>query len=165
MFKRISQFLLWLWGFKIIGDLPKEIKKYIIIAMPHTSNWDFLLGLLVRSAINAKVNFIGKSSLFKFPHGFIFRWLGGHPVDRSKRTNFVDSIIEIYQKEERFAMVIAPEGTRKKSETIKNRILLHRTWSQYSNCYDKIRLEKKRSRIQPTILPIWQQRRGLQSDI
>lgn len=116
---RISAWLLKFFGWKIIGKFPAEFKKYVIAVAPHTSNWDFPLGLLVRSARRAKVVFIAKHTLFKFPHGFLFRWLGGYPVDRRKSHNFVDSVVKIFNSKEEFAIVMAPEGTRKKVENLK----------------------------------------------
>jgi len=110
----ISRILLKLWGFKITGDVGNSLPKKVYAVIPHTSNWDFPLGILVRSACKIRVNFIGKSSLFRRPWGFIFRWLGGYPVDRSKSTNFVDVMVDFFNKEKAFAIVLAPEGTRKK---------------------------------------------------
>ncbi len=109
----ISRWLLKLWGFKVIGDAGNQLPKKVYAVIPHTSNWDFPLGILVRSACKMKVNFIAKDSLFKPPFGFIFRWLGGYPVDRSKSTNFVDTMVHLFNREKEFAIVLAPEGTRK----------------------------------------------------
>lgn len=119
MFSIISKFLLRLWGFRIEGRYPHEIKKMVVIVFPHTSNWDFPLGVLVRSAVKAKINYVGKASLFKFPFGGFFRWLGGYPVDRSKNNNFVDAVIDIFNKEDQFAITLTPEGTRSKVEKLK----------------------------------------------
>ena len=74
---------------------------------------------MVRKVIQRDIKFIGKSSLFKPPHGFIFSWLGGYPVNRSKRTNFVDAVADIFNSKESFAIVLAPEGTRQKVEKLK----------------------------------------------
>ena len=82
-------------GWKIINDFPK-LKKYVIIAAPHTSWQDFPIAIMAKSIKGAKVNYIGKASLFKPPFGFIFRWLGGAPVDRTKNTKLVDAIIDIF---------------------------------------------------------------------
>ncbi len=115
----ISRWILKLLGWKITGIVPNHIPKCIIIVVPHTSNWDFPLGLLVRSASQFKSNFIGKSSLFTWPFGYIFKALGGIPVDRSKSNNFVDSVVQVYKEREEIKVAIAPEGTRKKANRLK----------------------------------------------
>ncbi|MCB0642347.1 MAG: lysophospholipid acyltransferase family protein [Phaeodactylibacter sp.] len=121
MMSRFSQFILKLFGWKTEGNVPRDLKKYLIVVVPHTSNWDFLLGILVRSALRLdRVRFIGKSSLFKFPYGFIFRALGGYPVDRKKSSGYVESVIDIFQREDEFATTIAPEGTRGKVDRLKS---------------------------------------------
>lgn len=119
MFSAISKWILKVWGWRIEGRYPHELKKFVIIVIPHTSNWDFPLGVLVRSALQAQIGYVGKASLFKPPHGWLFRWLGGYPVDRTKRTNFVDAVVDIFNEQEEFALTIAPEGTRKKVEKLK----------------------------------------------
>ncbi len=119
MMRYLSKIALWLWGFKIVGDAGNKIPKKVFAVAPHTSAWDFPLGLLVRSAAGMKVSFVGKDSLFKPPFGFIFRWLGGYPVDRSKSTNFVQAAVRIFREKDRFALVLAPEGTRKKVTRLK----------------------------------------------
>lgn len=116
----ISSWILRLLGWSVTGHPPVDLKKYIIIVIPHTSNWDFPLGLLVRSKTGIRVNYIGKKSLFKAPHGFIFRWLGGYPVDRTRRTSFVEQAIQVFKENECFALTIAPEGTRKKTDSLKS---------------------------------------------
>lgn len=105
-----------LFGWKIVGSFPTDIKKYIIIGAPHTHWKDFLLGLAMKFSQNVPANFIGKASLFKPPFGFIFRVLGGTPVDRSKSTNRVDAIVDIFNEREKFILALSPEGTRKKNE-------------------------------------------------
>ncbi|MBK6902845.1 MAG: 1-acyl-sn-glycerol-3-phosphate acyltransferase [Saprospirales bacterium] len=115
MLGKFSRFILRIFGWKIHGWDPKLLDKYVVIVIPHTSNWDFPLGLLVRQAMDAPhLKFIGKDSLFRPPFGAIFRWLGGYPVDRSKRTHFVDSIVDLYNTQSRFVVVLSPEGSRKK---------------------------------------------------
>lgn len=115
--KGIGRFILCtLMGWKIEGTFPTTIKKYVIIIGPHTHWVDFPIGLLVRSALGLKVNFIGKQPLFNRPFGFIFRALGGVPVDRNKSNNKVDSIVEIFNQKEQFILTLSPEGTRKKVE-------------------------------------------------
>ncbi len=103
-----------IFGWKIIGNYPQNLKKYVVIGAPHTSQWDFFLGIAVRIITNTTINFIAKDSFFKPPFGFIFRKLGGMPVDRSKSTNMVDGIVKIFNTNEAFRFALSPEGTRKK---------------------------------------------------
>lgn len=103
-------------GWSFTNTYPKHLKKYIIIAAPHTSTYDFPLGILVKYSLGIPTNYIGKDSLFKPPFGFIFRWLGGYPVDRSKNNNFVDQIIALFNQNENFVLAMSPEGTRKKMD-------------------------------------------------
>jgi 1-acyl-sn-glycerol-3-phosphate acyltransferase len=107
IFKRIL-------GWKLVGNFPKYLKKYVVIAAPHTSWQDFPIAILARNYTGEKINFIGKSSLFSGPFGFIFRALGGTPVDRSQSSNMVDAIVKIFENKEEFRLGISPEGTRKK---------------------------------------------------
>ena len=107
IFKRIL-------GWKLVGNFPKYLKKYVVIAAPHTSWQDFQIAILARNYTGEKINFIGKSSLFSGPFGFIFRALGGTPVDRSQSSNMVDAIVQIFENKEEFRLGISPEGTRKK---------------------------------------------------
>jgi len=100
-------------GWKIIGDVPWHEKKYIIIVAPHTRNLDFIIGVMARGIVGFDSKFLGKKSLFKAPFGWFFKMMGGYPVDRSKSTNLVDQVVEIYNNHERFVLAIAPEGTRK----------------------------------------------------
>ncbi|MCB0568169.1 MAG: lysophospholipid acyltransferase family protein [Phaeodactylibacter sp.] len=119
MFSTISRFILTLLGWKIVPEYDQLPEKYVFIAIPHTSNWDFPLGLLARSALGLDIKYVGKSSLFKPPFGWLFRWLGGYPVDRSRSTNYVDSVVDIFEHKQQFAICIAPEGTRKKVSELK----------------------------------------------
>lgn len=120
MFRAISKFIFWLIGWKVSGYPPgPEVKKSIFVAIPHTSNWDFPLGVLSRSIINTKVTYMMKSTMFKPPYGWFFRMLNGIPVERSKSTNFVDGVIKLYNSRESLHTVIAPEGTRGRVDSLK----------------------------------------------
>lgn len=97
MIKRVSRWLFEdVWGWKVSGDLP-NISKYLIVVAPHTSNWDFLVGLLYRTITDGfNPKYIGKKELFVWPIGYLFRALGGFPVERSKNMNFVDSMVSVF---------------------------------------------------------------------
>ena len=113
----ISKFIFQkLLGWKLVGNFPSHLKKYVVIAAPHTSWHDFPIAILARNVSGEKINFIGKDSLFKGPFGWFFKWLGGAPVDRSKNNNLVDAIVDIFNSREEFRLGLSPEGTRKKVE-------------------------------------------------
>ena len=115
--KGFAKFILYtLFRWKLVSDFPKNLKKYIVIAAPHTSWIDFPIAILARMSSGTMVNFIGKGSLFKAPFGFFFRALGGTPVDRSQNNNLVDAIVQIFNSKEEFRLGLSPEGTRKKTE-------------------------------------------------
>jgi 1-acyl-sn-glycerol-3-phosphate acyltransferase len=96
--------------------LPDGLKKGVILAVPHTATRDFPIGLGASYTMTCKHGFLGKKELFDGPFGFIFRALGGIPVDRSSKHNMVDQVAELINKEDEFFLVMAPEGTRTRTE-------------------------------------------------
>ena len=120
MLSLISKFILFkIMKWKIVGEYPKDITKYVLIGLPHTSNYDFIIGLVIKFALKVPINFIGKKSLFKFPFGLFFRAVGGVPVDRSKNEKVVDAVTKIFKSKENFIFAVSPEGTRSKVSTWK----------------------------------------------
>lgn len=117
--QQLSRYLLQRLGWQIEQEVQVLPQKYVLIAAPHTSNWDFVIGILARSALGLSINFVGKDSLFRGPWGVLFRWLGGHPVDRSRRSRYVDGVVRLFEQHEHFALCIAPEGTRKRVERLR----------------------------------------------
>lgn len=120
MFKRFSTY--WFkkngWSFK--GNFQPLPDKFIIVVGPHTANMDFFLGIMARSVLGiTSTKFIGKSQLFRWPYGFIFRAMGGQPVERSRDNNLVEAVAEMFKKRDRFSIAIAPEGTRSKVKRLK----------------------------------------------
>ena len=108
-----------LWGWKIDVPYPTEVRQSVIIPMPHTSNWDFPIGIIIRPIMGNDISFAAKDSLFFFPLGLFMRALGGYPVDRSRNTNFVDACVAIFKKKDDFILAVAPEGTRTKVTKLK----------------------------------------------
>lgn len=92
--------------------MANDIPKKLFVVMPHTSNMDGLLGILVKLGYGMELNFLAKSSLFIPPLGWLVRGLGGVPVDRSKNNRLVDQILALYDSRDRFGLVITPEATR-----------------------------------------------------
>ncbi len=108
----ISRLFFKLIGWKVTGSVPPSLKQYVMIVAPHTSNWDFFIGLAARSILRVDTKYVAKQELFRFPFGWIFRKLGGYPVDRSKNTNFVDAVCDLLEKNPEFSICFTPEGTR-----------------------------------------------------
>ena len=103
-------------GWKVEGALPAGASKCVLIAAPHTSNWDLPYTLFVAFALNLKIYWMGKQSLFKWPFGALMRWLGGIPVDRSKSNNLVAASAQaIRDANGPLQLVVPPEGTRGKT--------------------------------------------------
>ena len=114
----LSKFIYFkLLGWKVTGFTDfSSIKKAVMIGAPHTHWLDFPIGLLLRSVLGVKSNYVGKKGLFKWPYGWFFRALGGVPVERKSNENQVEAIARIFSEKEEFRMAMAPEGTRKKVE-------------------------------------------------
>ncbi|PXX50453.1 1-acyl-sn-glycerol-3-phosphate acyltransferase [Aquitalea magnusonii] len=111
--RALSIMLLRLRGWRIEGSFP-DLPKYVLIAAPHTSNWDFPLTLGVCFALRAKLYWMGKHTLFWGPLGPVMRWLGGIPVMRSRSNSLVQQMVTVYQQSERLVVAIPPEGTRQR---------------------------------------------------
>lgn len=112
-------------GWKIVGALPHQHKKMILVVAPHTSWKDILVGLATRLELKIDhAKFLGKKELFEGPFGKLFRNLGGIPVDRfgkqeDKKQGIVDQAVRLFNKNENFILGISPEGTRKRVEKLK----------------------------------------------
>lgn len=107
-------------GWKAVGNFSEDmVKKCIVIAVPHTSWHDFYMGILLRVTLGVKIGFVGKKELFKWPFGFLFRLMGGAPIDRTSGQDKVKSIAQVFDTKDEFRLTLAPEGTRKKVSKLK----------------------------------------------
>jgi len=106
-------------GWKIVGGIDENIKKCILMVIPHTSWVDFFLGLFSRGIIGLEINWLGKKELFSFPLSWYFRYMGGVPLDRKGGQNKVDAIAQLFETKNLFRLALSPEGTRKKVEELK----------------------------------------------
>lgn len=109
--RSLGRAVLRLTGWQAEGSAPTE-RKFVLIAAPHTSNWDLLYLLALSFRLGVKVSWLGKDSLFKGPIGFVLRRFGGVPVPRGKRSGMVESLAEEFGKAESLVIVIPPEATR-----------------------------------------------------
>jgi 1-acyl-sn-glycerol-3-phosphate acyltransferase len=99
-------------GWRFEGDLP-NVSKAVAIVAPHTSNWDFVLGLLGVFAVGVRVSWLGKHTLFRPPFVRLLHWLGGIPIDRRSSSGVVDQIVAQFNRSEALLLGLSPEGTRK----------------------------------------------------
>jgi len=120
MKKLIYKFIfLRLMGWKIVGEIDKKLEKCVFIVIPHTSWFDFFIGIFTRGIIGVELNWLGKKELFGFPLGWYFRYMGGAPLDRKGGLNMVDSIAQVFENRKIFRLGLSPEGTRKKVTELK----------------------------------------------
>lgn len=98
-------------GWHAHGVVP-ESRKFVLIAAPHTSNWDFVYFLGLTDDLGIMPHFMGKSSLFRWPFTNFMLDMGGVPVDRSSNKNYVQQMIDEFKRRKEFMLTIAPEGTR-----------------------------------------------------
>ncbi len=105
-------------GWKKEGDLP-DLPKFVMIAAPHTSNWDLPIMLALGFLMRAKMFWMTKESVFRWPFGGFLRWLGGIPIDRSRANGVVGQCVELFGRHDNLILAVPPEGTRKKVGTWK----------------------------------------------
>lgn len=114
MLRKFAQLLMRIGGWTgVRGDL--DAPKAVLIAAPHTSNWDGFWALTYKVAFDLDVHFFAKHSLFWFPLGNLLRWLGGIDLDRSRAGSAVDQAIAMFNESDSFYFGLAPEGTRRKT--------------------------------------------------
>jgi 1-acyl-sn-glycerol-3-phosphate acyltransferase len=124
--RRFSRWLgrsvLRLGGWRVTGTLP-DIPKLVLIAAPHSSNWDGIWGMAAKMALGFDVRVLGKDALFWWPLSTVLRQLGVIPLDRSRPQGVVDQAVELVRSSPKMWFALAPEGTRKPVEKWKSGFL------------------------------------------
>ena len=110
--KWLSKLYLKLIGWKTGSILSPSVNKCVLVGAPHTSNMDFPIALATLYASGVRVRFLAKKSLFKFPLGILMRVMGGIAVDRSKHSNMVDMMVDMFDSRSSLVLLIPAEGTR-----------------------------------------------------
>lgn len=115
----LASVFLWCTGWKVAGCRP-EVDRYVVIAAPHTSNWDFIytLALAFHFRLNPKI--MMKDTWFRGPLGPLFRWLGALPIDRTRSQNLVAQSVAAFQAARRMVLVVPPSGTRRRVQCWKS---------------------------------------------
>lgn len=103
--------LLGVFGWKTSLVWPPE-PRGVIVVYPHTSNWDFPIGVLFRIGHRLKANWVGKQEMFRWPLRGLFLRIGGIPLNRRKTTGFIDALLAEFRSRDWMWLAIAPEGTR-----------------------------------------------------
>ncbi len=112
--RRLANLILKLAGWRIVGEAPRP--QCVLIGAPHTSNWDFILALLLFWSLDIDCRWVGKHTIFRRPFGGIMRRLGGIPLNRSTTREFVPEVVNWFEREPNLTLCIAPEGTRSRKD-------------------------------------------------
>jgi 1-acyl-sn-glycerol-3-phosphate acyltransferase len=116
LLRRLSRHVLRWLGWRVLGELSPRAKRCVVIAAPHTSNWDLPFMLLAAFALGMHIRWLGKAALFRAPFGAVMRWLGGIPVHRERANNLVGaSVLALQAAPGPLQLVISPEGTRSRA--------------------------------------------------
>ena len=123
---RLSRWLgrsvLKIMGWRVEGSIP-DLKRFILIGAPHTSNWDFVLAMAAILGLNLRMRWMAKHTIFKPGVVWFMEWLGGIATDRTNPKTIVDNVARIAKQEKGVIIGLTPEGTRKKVEKWKTGFL------------------------------------------
>lgn len=100
-------------GWKLASRMPAGINKAVMVAAPHTSNWDFIFCRAAFFLMDVPLRFTVKAEWTRGPLGWLLLHLGALPVDRSKNNSLVDAMVQIFNEHNQMVMLVTPEGTRK----------------------------------------------------
>ena len=151
-------------GWTVEGSLPPHARKAVLIAAPHTSNWDLPYTLMVAFCLNLQPYWMGKASIFAFPFGGLMRWLGGIAVDRSRSNNLVAASAEaIRVADGPVQLIVPPEGTRGKSRQWKTGFYFIAQQARVPIILAFMDYEKKRSGLGPIFEPTGDVERDMQT--
>ncbi len=109
--QKVGRFLLRLMGWKVVGQLPNDPKVMLVLA-PHTSNWDFVIGVAALLGLDIKISFMMKKEAFFWPFKNMFMRFGAIPIDRKQAQDVVGQAASWYEEHDKVWMGITPEGTR-----------------------------------------------------
>jgi len=138
-------------GWKINGKIPSDIKKCVIIAAPHTSNWDFVFSLGALKILGYKVNYMVKKELFFFPFSILLKNSGGISIDRKKNNNVVDEMVAKIESAEHMYLMLSAEGTRKKVDKWKSGFYYVAQKAQLPICTGFLDYKKKEAGFGPVV--------------
>lgn len=154
LFRALSIGFLKATGWTIEGELPLSASKSVLIAAPHTSNWDLPYTLMVAFALRLNIYWMGKQSIFSFPFGGLMKWLGGIPVNREQSNNLVNASAQaITDAQGSLQLVVPPEGTRSKTRYWKTGFYYIALGAQVPIVMAYMDYARKRSGLGPVFQP------------
>ena len=148
----LAKWWLWITGFKVVGT-ASEVAKYVVIAAPHTSNWDLPHALAAARVLGVSVHWVGKHTLFSWPLGWLMRRLGGIAVDRRAAHGMVEQLAERFRQADRLVLLVPPEGTRSPAKLWKSGFYHIAKAAQVPIACSFVDYGRKQSGIGPLILP------------
>lgn len=151
-FRRLARLLLASAGWRIEGEAP-AVPRYVLIAAPHTSNWDLVLMLLCGMAYGVWPSWVGKDTLFRPPLGLLLRALGGIPVDRRSPQNMVEQLAALFRSRERLVLAVPPEGTRSSREKWRSGFYFIARGAGVPVCLGFLDYSRKRGGLGPLLHP------------
>jgi 1-acyl-sn-glycerol-3-phosphate acyltransferase len=141
-------------GWRLEGALPSGASKAVLIAAPHTSNWDLPYTLMVAFALRLNIYWMGKQSIFKPPFRGVMRWLGGIPVNREQSSNLVAaSVAALAAADGPLQLIVPPEGTRSKTRYWKTGFYHIAVGAQVPIVMAYMDYHDKRSGLGPVFVP------------
>ena len=148
----VSRILLKTLGWKVEGRLPQS-RKFVLIAAPHTSNWDAFYMIMVAFLFRVNLYWLGKHTLFNSPIGLLFRFAGGLPIDRSTPHGKVNQSIEIIKHSQRMVLAVPPEGSRKNVSYWKTGFYYIAEGASVPIVLGFLDYSRKRTGVGPAIMP------------
>jgi len=152
MVANLFKFILWVFGWKVDQNIPKE-KSFVLIIAPHTSNWDFIVGRLVIGSLRVPQKVLMKKEMCVFPLNILLKALSAMPIDRKASVKFVDYVVGLFKEREDFVFSITPEGTRSPVKKWKTGFYHIATKAKVPIVLGKIDYKKKESGLAKVIYP------------
>jgi 1-acyl-sn-glycerol-3-phosphate acyltransferase len=151
--KTMGHSLLRVMGWRFEGNKPEGFDKFVIVAAPHTSNWDLPLMLACAYISDTDISWLGKHTLFRSFGGPFFTWLGGIPVDRTASRGMVQQVVDVFNRSEHLALAVSPTGTRKKISGWKTGFYYIAHGSKVPIVLSYLDFKTKRAGFGPAIVP------------